>query len=85
MNAKKCDRCGKYYEEYNLLKGTNGICFCKKFYSSHSGFGVSHDLCIDLCPECMADVKAFVKTDTNTFIAEFNKKQIKNWVGSDKE
>lgn len=71
MNAKKCDRCGKFYDEYNQNKNHNGICFCRKYYSN--GFNVSYDNCIDLCPECMTDVKAFVKTDTNTFIAEHNK------------
>lgn len=49
--AKKCDRCGKLYEEYNIKndsKNINGIQtlnidYKRKFYS-HKPF--------DLCPEC---------------------------------
>lgn len=49
--AKKCDRCGKLYEEYNTEKNDkkiNGIMtlnldFQRKYYA-HTPF--------DLCPEC---------------------------------
>lgn len=59
MNAKKCDRCGKYHEEYgtaNNKKNTNSIIYANtdinhKYYS-HTA--------IELCPECMAKIKAFV-------------------------
>lgn len=73
MNAKKCDRCGKYYDEYNQNSKSNGICFCRKFFTNN--LTVAHDLCIDLCPDCMNDVKAFLKTDTKTFVAAFNKSE----------
>ena len=51
--AKKCDRCGKLYEEYNTekdSKNTNGIRtlnidYQRKCYSHKA---------VDLCPECMA-------------------------------
>lgn len=50
-SAKKCDRCGKLYEEYNTEKNNkkiNGIMtlnldFQRRYYS-HTPF--------DLCPEC---------------------------------
>lgn len=50
--AKKCDRCGKLYEEYNINKdekNPNGIMvlnldYQRKFYSH------TH---MDLCPDCM--------------------------------
>ena len=49
--AKKCDRCGKLYEEYNTehdSKKINGIMtlnldFKRRYYSNES---------LDLCPEC---------------------------------
>lgn len=76
MNARKCDRCGKYYDEYNQNSKSNGICFCRNFFTNN--LTVAHDLCIDLCPDCMNDVKAFLETDTKTFVAAFNKAQISN-------
>lgn len=50
--ARKCDRCGKLYEEYNLKndeKNPNGIMvlnldYQRKYYL--------HDA-MDLCPDCM--------------------------------
>ena len=49
--AKKCDRCGKLYEEYNTNKNDkkiNGIMtlnldFQRKYYAHRP---------LDLCPEC---------------------------------
>ena len=50
MNAKKCDRCGQYYEIYRGMdygaSKTNMIALqndCKLQYAA----------CIDLCPACM--------------------------------
>lgn len=50
--AKKCDRCGKLYEEYNSKndeKNPNGIMVLnldyKRKYYSHTA--------MDLCPDCM--------------------------------
>lgn len=51
MNAKKCDRCGEFYSEYNTKSSEdkpNGFQFlnldnCNKYYA-HTGH--------DLCPEC---------------------------------
>ena len=51
--AKKCDRCGKLYEEYNTekdSKNTNGIRTLNIDYQSKC---YSHKA-VDLCPECMA-------------------------------
>lgn len=47
MNAKKCDRCGSYYENYDgVAEGAQIIQFKRRnnfiVYSA------------DLCPECMA-------------------------------
>lgn len=52
--AKKCDRCGKLYEQYNFKndeENPNGIMtlnldYQRKFYS-HAA--------MDLCPDCMKE------------------------------
>lgn len=60
MLAIKCDRCGIYYEPYNVesnRKKTNGIMFLNidvkgNYYSQ---------TVVDLCPECMEAVRKFVQ------------------------
>ena len=73
MIAYKCDRCGKYYEEYkkdlyNLperfiddglkRKGdyVDGIIICSNKNGQFDGMS-KH---IDLCPECMEELMAFL-------------------------
>ena len=59
--AKKCDRCGKYYDEnkkyrYNLVMETViGLRF-----ETLEGFNSSR---IDLCDECLGKIKNFLGTD----------------------
>ena len=59
--ARKCDRCGKYYDEnkkyrYNLVMGTViGLRF-----ETLEGFNSSR---IDLCDECLGKIKNFLGTD----------------------
>lgn len=58
MDAKKCDRCGKYYDLYNTNNHkANGI---KLASYNESGL---YELIksIDLCPECMEDAKKFTE------------------------
>lgn len=65
MNAKKCDRCGKYYDSYGTnddLKNTNAVMFVN---ANKNGQYFSHGV-IDLCPECMNEVKEFVKANGGT-------------------
>lgn len=58
--ARKCDRCGKLYEEYNLKndeKNPNGIMvlnldYQRKYYP--------HDA-MDLCPDCMRKFQDWIK------------------------
>lgn len=57
--AKKCDICGKLYEQYNTRKdkdNINGLLFLnidmQQHYYSH---GVT-----DCCPECMEAIKDFI-------------------------
>ena len=57
--AKKCDRCGKLYEEYNTkedCKKINGIALlnidCHEKYYLHGP--------IDLCPDCKDSFKEWL-------------------------
>ena len=57
--AKKCDRCGKFYEEYNTKndgKNINGILLlnidCHEKYYTHGP--------IDLCPDCKDSFKEWL-------------------------
>ena len=59
--AKKCDRCGKLYDEYNFKndeKNPNGVMvlnldYQRKFYS--------HTTPMDLCPDCMKEFQDWMK------------------------
>lgn len=65
MNAKKCDRCGKYYDGYGINndpKNTNAVMFVS---ADKDGRYFSHEI-IDLCPECMNEVNEFVKANGGT-------------------
>ena len=60
MIAKKCDRCGVYYDTYNVKRNrgnVNGIMFLN---IDERGDYFGHKA-IDLCPECMKAVKNFVQ------------------------
>ena len=56
--AKKCDRCGKLYEEYNVEndeKKANGIRFLN-IDSKEDAYGHPYH---DLCPECMGELRTW--------------------------
>lgn len=59
--VRKCDRCGKYYDENSkYIWGFGraqiiGLCF-ETIYGNHSNK-------IDLCDECLGKVKEFLDTD----------------------
>lgn len=64
MNAKKCDRCGKFYEPYTIQDNrfpfeVNGIAFCRIYAGGESRAfdNNSHDL----CEECFEAMHAFFK------------------------
>lgn len=64
MTAMKCDRCGKYYDYY-FKREVNG----KNVRSQNSIFlylkyedgDLADKEYYDLCPECMAKLKEFLK------------------------
>lgn len=62
MTAKKCDRCGAYYELYgvkNDAQNCNGFMMLnidkEDMYCKHEK--------IDLCPDCMAKLYEFMKKE----------------------
>lgn len=61
--ARKCDRCGKYYDEYGNRDAFHrsyvcGIAFVdKKRDKSYSG---TDENGFDLCPDCLESVRRFV-------------------------
>ena len=68
-NARKCDRCGKLYEEYNVgynNKKPNGIQLIS-LDTSHKYFGY---FLMDLCPDCMKKLLDFAnrKLDGERYI-----------------
>lgn len=63
MLARKCDRCGKLYEQYEgktnyrELSGANGVKLIDVYMSDN---GYDNRKRYDLCPECMAKLVAFL-------------------------
>ena len=59
-NAKKCDRCGKYYDENTRFKSNN--CRYAQRVSSVTEITVGgyHYKNYDLCDDCIADFRAFI-------------------------
>lgn len=62
--AMKCDRCGKYYDYYferevngENVRSQNGIFLYLK--DKYGNWGEKEHY--DLCPECMAKLKEFLK------------------------
>lgn len=54
--AKKCDICGKLYEEYNTTKNdrnTNGFMFINIDYKREYWVNKA----IDCCPDCMQSIR----------------------------
>ena len=54
--AKKCDRCGKFYEK-NLEKHKNGFALIGVCFVDSKGQSVGDR---DLCDECIAKFKRFM-------------------------
>ena len=49
--AKKCDRCGKFYEAYNTKNDRENISGIMTLNLDDNGKFYSHEP-LDLCPEC---------------------------------
>lgn len=63
MNAKKCDRCNKYYDTYGVKNNEsipNAVLYVN---ADKNGNYHSHNL-TELCPECKNEVKEFISNKT---------------------
>ena len=64
MRARKCDRCGCYYDTYQgIMKfgktGTNALCLIDRFEDNNNMSRKSYDL----CTRCMQELEEFLKID----------------------
>lgn len=58
MNAKKCDRCAKLFEDYrDKVNHANAI----RLVHRGDDYGATPIKHIDLCPECMESFKKWMK------------------------
>lgn len=57
--AKKCDRCGRFYEEYNIKNDSSNINGIMKLNVDRHQKYFGHDV-IDLCPECTESFKRWL-------------------------
>ena len=63
MNAKKCDRCERFYEPYQpdaALKFSNMLIFAED-YEDEYGPGYYERRTFELCPNCMVDAVRFMQ------------------------
>lgn len=62
MLAKKCDRCGKLYEQYHekYEKIDGVINSAALFFTDKNGFGEAAARTFDLCPHCMEGVVKYL-------------------------
>lgn len=68
-DARKCDRCGKFYEQYNMTTGNfNAIRRCRCL-SDGRGSGEERAV-IELCPECYKDFEVFMHPNTTKEIRD---------------
>lgn len=59
-NAMKCDRCGQYYDE-NKQHKTTGRISGSKITGISLVCDLGSDTWIDLCDDCITDLKEFMK------------------------
>lgn len=64
MDAKKCDRCGSFYVRKELKKDNAVDIFDKQVFGirlTYRGINCDCGLDVDLCPNCMNDLKIFME------------------------
>lgn len=72
-NAKKCDRCGSYYDRNKGVKSING-CFVRGIRLETS----DRNRILDLCDHCICDLYTFLGIDK-----EKNEDIAKELIGND--
>jgi hypothetical protein len=69
MDAKKCDRCGSFYVRKELKKDNAVDIFGKLVFAielKYRGRNCDCGLDVDLCPNCMNDLKIFMEVKRTT-------------------
>lgn len=64
MNAKKCDRCSKFYEPYHpdaALKNSNMLIFAEDYEDAYGNPDYMEWRQFELCPECMGAAVKFMQ------------------------
>ena len=61
-NAKRCDRCGRFYDFYEGIEFTAGA--NKYIYVILAS--AAHERRFDMCPDCMRQVIRFLHNESNT-------------------
>lgn len=64
MNAKKCDRCRRFYEPYSPgedLKNSNMLIFAEDFPDADGRPDYMEWRQFELCPSCMLDAVRFMQ------------------------
>lgn len=74
-NAKKCDRCGRFYDFYEGIEFTAGA-NRYTYVVLASGESVNERR-FDMCPDCMRQVIRFLHNESNTH--SFKCKNCKHW------
>lgn len=62
MDAKKCDRCGAFYEKYGSKKQATEI----KIINGDDNNRCACDRSYELCPECMREVETWINAKRDT-------------------
>lgn len=62
MKAKKCDRCGTFYEDYEPTEEQGGANTVLTSYVTPSGQGKTKAV-YDLCPDCMENQVKFLRNE----------------------
>lgn len=63
--ANKCDRCGKLYEHYPIGNQSGVFNAVRRVRKEADGSLIFEEQSIDLCPECMEKLNAFLKGENN--------------------
>lgn len=72
-NAKKCDRCGRYYsnDDHECNLSYHDLCYYEKFYVDDEYIEpitvrftdkIGSYYTFELCPDCMREVISFIAT-----------------------
>lgn len=73
--AKKCDRCGKFYDHYPIDDTVRQYNAVRTIQKKFTGETKNSHAAYDLCPECMASFAHWFKNEPMTF------NEIRNTVG----